>query len=163
MGAMNKTDSPGATSNGNTKGEHGETFWILVILFVAFAFFEVLCVVLFLFYRRRKHKQRFVIQNCKCACFVYCIWLHYVFKARITFWLRSSSHCHPHFIRTNATNCSSLFWYLAWNIHDITTNPTVSFNSLIQLRPFTRAKFEATEDCNSPLRFYVLREFKGEQ
>ena len=39
--------------------ERGETFWILVYVFMAFAIFEVLCVALFFIYRhRRKRKER---------------------------------------------------------------------------------------------------------
>ncbi len=39
--------------------ERGETFWILVYVFMAFAIFEVLCVALFFIYRhRRKRKQK---------------------------------------------------------------------------------------------------------
>ena len=37
--------------------ERGETFWILVYVFMAFAIFEVLCVALFFIYRHRRKRR----------------------------------------------------------------------------------------------------------
>lgn len=48
-----------ADKSGDPHEDKGETFWILVYVFMAFAIFEVLCVALFFIYRyRRKRKQR---------------------------------------------------------------------------------------------------------
>lgn len=52
---MNKTDQ---AANTDKIDERGDTFWILVYVFMVFAIFEVICVALFLIYRQRKRKRK---------------------------------------------------------------------------------------------------------
>ena len=54
--------SGNAVSNKNATADdaRGDTFWILVYIFMAFAIFEVICVAMFLLCRR-KRRERFVI------------------------------------------------------------------------------------------------------